>query len=692
MRNLFNILRRLWRKNSAISPPSLSTTLAAELQGVNTTVADWLALLGHDRRLYVDIPEENSLILRQRFPELVAGTLHSADRILAHEFQMLGSDVFVPHDLERQTCPEDYCPIDWYLDPVSNLRFPTGIPHKEWDLYAMRPGNADVKLPWELARCQHFITLGQAYRFSHDYKYALEIVNEIEDFMEVNPVGSGVNWTCTMDVAIRAANWAFGLALVRDAADVSVARWLSAYEALFDHGVFIFANFENHYEVTSNHYLSNIVGLYLVSALFHDLPVARQWQDFCHKSLEKEITVQILEDGADFESSVPYHRLVLELFLGAARQATLLGEPFSAQYYAVLRKMTSFVSDSLRPDGLLPVVGDADDGRLHIFTDYGNWNPQSGKHILAPAAFLLQDSSLLRHVGEEGLWEAAWWGFDVGDVTVKYEDLPPVGKLYPQAGLAFYRDQRAYLAISNGIVGTEGFGNHKHNDQLSFEFHLHGIPLVVDPGSYVYTSDFEARNLFRSTRYHNTLCVAGEEQNEMRDEWIFRLFETAKAQHLYFRETDQFVEYGGMHVGYQRLAKGVEHRRGFRYLKQEELLVIVDSLHGKSDSFLQWHFHMATGVDIILEDPGLCGLKNNNESFFLKYPAALSAEVNDVYVSPSYGVRVPSKAIDLSVHSSGTKNEVFLFVLGQVGNVGRFCDSQDLLHIQNDILDQLNKI
>ena len=46
-----------------------------------------------------------------------------------------------------------------------------------------------------------------------------------------------------------------------------------------------------------------------------------------------------------------------------------------------------------------------------------------------------------------------------------------------------------YLLVTNGIVGTKGFGNHKHNDQLSFEFHPDGSPLIVDPGSYVYTSD-----------------------------------------------------------------------------------------------------------------------------------------------------------------------------------------------------------
>ena len=97
-------------------------------------------------------------------------------------------------------------------------------------------------------------------------------------------------------------------------------------------------------------------------------------------------------------------------------------------------------------------------------------------------------------------------------------------RLFPMAGLAAMRaGTTGYLLVTNGIVGTNGFGNHKHNDQLSFEYHFDGVPLVVDPGSYVYTSDPDARNLFRGTAYHNTVQIDSVEQNELKPEWLFRL-------------------------------------------------------------------------------------------------------------------------------------------------------------------------
>ena len=55
--------------------------------------------------------------------------------------------------------------------------------------------------------------------------------------------------------------------------------------------------------------------------MFADLAQGVEWTAFARAALEHEMDVQVLPDGADYESSVPYHRLVAELFLGAARSA-----------------------------------------------------------------------------------------------------------------------------------------------------------------------------------------------------------------------------------------------------------------------------------------------------------------------------------------------------------------------------------
>jgi hypothetical protein len=602
------------------------------------------------------------------FSARVAPLLDAAEGMLRHEFDLLGSGVFVSVDPERPIWESGYRPIDWNLDPVRNLRFPSGFPFKSWNLYEKRPENADVKYPWEIARCQHWTTLMQAWLVTRDDRFAQEIANQLTDFMDANPIGIGINYTCTMDVGIRALNWAIALNGLRECDALADDWWCQAYQALQDHCRFIYDNLENHYEVTSNHLLSNVVGLHFACQPFRGTQEGNTWHDFCRASLETEIGVQVLDDGADFESSIPYHRLVTELFLGSACLAKYLGEPLSHNYHRVLEKMVDYLVGILRPDGKLPQVGDADDGRLHIMTRLPGWDPQAGQHILGPAGVLLNRPDLIPSGGPDMMWEVLWWGLSTADLHGNDDEatLPPVCRLFPDAGHAIWRSGCDYLLLTNSIVGTNGFGNHKHNDQLSFEAHLDGVPLVVDPGSYVYTSDFDLRNKFRGTRSHSTLQVDSEEQNEMRPEWIFRMFDTGAPEHLYFEETEKGVGYGGRHVGYERLVDKVSCRRHFWFDKAARVLLIKDRVEGQGSHNLLWHFHMAPEVRFFASNGSVVWVadqKGEGRLFGLASLDAIPSSIQDAWYSPSYGKRVPTFAVEFNEFSDLENVQERRFVL-----------------------------
>jgi hypothetical protein len=654
----------------AASPSSPSAPALAppehwpdQLALANLTRESWLEGRRSAGRLYADLSDDDLTSLAARCSAQAEQTRASADRVLRHEFDLLGSGWRAVVDPTRPPRGNGYRPIDWAVDPIAGLRFPTGFTYSDWNPQ-MRPGLADIKWPWEIGRCQHWITLGQAYRLTSDERYAAEIVDQHADFMETNPVGIGVQYVCTMDIAIRAFNWAIAFELIRKSAAFDAKVMARAYESLFDVGVFIERNLENKYEVTSNHFLSNVVGLYGLGVVFADLPVGRRWLRECREWLEGEMVVQILPDGADYESSVPYHRLVLELFLSGARLAEREGTPLSDGYRASLERMSAFMADVLRPDGLLPQVGDADDGRLHVFTEYGVWKPQDARHILAPAAMMFDRPGWLAASGDGGLWEAGWWGYDVTATRSAPAAREPVARLFEHAGIAVVKDGGSYLIVTNGRVGTNGFGNHKHNDLLSFEFHADGVPLVVDPGSYVYTSNPEARNLFRGTGYHNTIQIDGTEQNEIRPDYLFRLFETSTVEHLSFEDTADHVEYRGRHTGYTRLSAPVVHERTLRLLKNRGTLLIADRLRGSGAHTLRWHFHVAPGVEAERLETGDLALSTVNGRWLVRVDPALAVEVADAWYSPSYGVRVPCRALDMSVSIDVSTEPAFVFAIG----------------------------
>jgi uncharacterized heparinase superfamily protein len=650
---MFERLTGRWRRTAADRSPELPApaplpSLRSDTDAIGVSPTDWCRRRRERSTLYSSVPSETIARLRERHGGRVDATIAGAERVLQHEFDLLGSGPYVPRDPDRSAA-DGYAPIDWYVDPVRRLRFPRGVPYKQWNLLEMRPQNADVKYPWELARCQHWPVLGQAYRFTHDDRFAIEIARELDDFVESNPTGIGINWTCTMDVGLRAANWAIAFELVHASTSLDEAFWARAYSALFDHSVFIRNNLENTYEVTSNHYLSNLLGLLFVGAAFDDLPQGVDWAAFARAAIEQEMQVQVLDDGADYESSIPYHRLVTELFLGAARLAELGGHPLSSSYRARLRDMVAYLAAVTRPDGLMPQVGDADDGRLHMFEGYAATTPQDPRHLFGPAGAMFGEPAWVALGGEAGRWEAAWWG-----LATDSEDgaAHPVSRatLFPKAGIAVARnDAGDYLLITNGIVGTNGFGNHKHNDLLAFEYHRRGAPLLVDPGSHVYTSDPDSRNRFRGTAYHNTVMIDGVEQNELRPDWLFRLFETSHAETTSFHERGNCVEYVGRHHGYERLPQPITHERTFRFDKPSGKLSLVDRFIGRGRHRLQWHFHLAPGVEARRLDAQLLLLSGPQGGSTFSVPGGLTIDISAAAYSPAYGVKLPCSAIDLSI-------------------------------------------
>jgi uncharacterized heparinase superfamily protein len=308
--------------------------------------------------------------------------------------------------------------------------------------------------------------------------------------------------------------------------------------------------------------------------------------------------------------------------------------------------MVAYLTAVMRPDGLMPQIGDADDGRLHVLGGYGVRTPQDPRHLLGPAGVMFDEPSWRTRAGSQGAWESEWWGLEWPVAAAAA--VPRSSTLYPDAGVAALRAGDHYVVVTNGIVGTKGFGNHKHNDQLSFEYHHGGVPLVVDPGSFVYTSDFDARNMFRSTSAHSTVQIDGEEQNETKPEWIFRLFESARPDHVRFVDSAAVVEYTGRHHGWERFAAPVTHERTFVLSKDSGALNIVDCLTGTGQHDVCWRFQLAPGVEASAWSASTIRLEARQRRWTLQIPEGVRVSIAQSRYSPSYGVVAPSVTVQLS--------------------------------------------
>jgi hypothetical protein len=420
--------------------------------------------------------------------------IKEADRICRHEFDLLGAGLLYLGN-----------PIDWHIDPVSGYRWPKKL-FSEVRKARTNPNGVDVKLPWDLSRMQHLVTLGKAYRLTNDERYANEIVQQITHWLDDNPCPYGINWTCAMDAAIRIMNIAWAYLLVKSARAVTHEFTRRLAISVFQHGQYILFNLEfgvrDDGSVTNgNHYLTDVVGLLLLGLLCPEFKAAAQWKAVGINALIEEMDREVHPDGVNFESSISYHRLVLELFTAGALLCRRNNVALPEKFWSRLERMFEFVLHVMRPDGKVPMVGDADDGRLFILCDYGDWDRRDFRYLLSVGAVLFNRPDMKGYSG--GLSEDAFWLLGTSGVNAfaaLKEDVADVGsKAFPDAGFYVMGQGDRYFLACCGEVGTDRLGNHKHNDLLSFELFAGDKAFIVDPGTYVYTRDANWRNVFRST-------------------------------------------------------------------------------------------------------------------------------------------------------------------------------------------------
>ncbi len=523
-----------------------------------------------------------------------AKLLERAQGILAHRFDLLGSGIT---DLGPR--------IDWQRDFKVGRRWPDGHISR---LPVVLGDGSDIKVPWELSRCQHLPLLSAAYRVSGEERFLAELGAQLSSFIATNPVEFGTSWSCTMDVAIRAANWVAALCMAMPAA--SHATWLEpALAGLLLHCRFIRTHLEWG-EVRGNHYLSDVVGMLIACAPFCGSDEGRAWAAWATAELEREMFHQVRRDGCDHEASIPYHRLVTELFLCGTQAADVLcPKTLSHGYRERLARMLDFVSDYTRPDGLAPQIGDADDGRFLPLGTYGA-DPCDHRHLYA-------QSRLPRR---RGTGHAA----------------------YPHGGWYVMRHQGLWGIVRCGDVGLGGIGAHAHNDQLSFELAVDGQPLIVDPGSYLYTADAQARNAFRSTAAHSTLSIGAAEQSRLRSDYLFALPEEACARALHFVTDGPRAVFAGENRGFRSLARPARHRRELHFDGALRILQITDAAIGACGEKLLWSFPLAP-----------CEARKEGSRVLATFPGAeleiaadgATIEVNTGWIAPSYGVRVAAPVV-----------------------------------------------
>ena len=517
----------------------------------------------------------------------------------------------------------------------------------------IRHDGSDVKAPYELSRLQFLPILGKAHVLTGSDSYRRAAKDLLSHWIQSNPVPLGVNWTIAMEAALRAMSICFLLNLLSPFRCEEQAWLAMVTRSLAQHLLYIEANIEFSHILTSNHYLSDVVGLYCLSAFLDGKGMAARRRKY-RQRIETEMAKQVYDDGGDYEASTGYQVLVTQLFTTAlllmrAERAV----PVKPAFVGRLGMMYGFLNTVASRSGELPQVGDGDDGRTELLVNdlhqmiacpVAERNSLRVPHLLGLGRRLFGDGD-----GDED--DAAWYGL-TGAAQAPYSQPQtnpssacPI-KVLPKSGIGVLKHGSAdllFLAIPNGILGK---GSHTHNDKLSFVLRVDDEEVLCDSGTGCYTRDVATRNRFRSTAAHNTLLIDGTEQNRIAlgPLGLFILGNEAAVSQIQAGREARGCFLRASHSGYSSL--GVTHIRTIRTVDDERAFVIDDELEGDGVHDFELNFQLAPNrsAEVAPAEHGLlCRILGDQQmQLTITGPTTLQGSVQPSLVSTTYGVTVPA--------------------------------------------------
>jgi uncharacterized heparinase superfamily protein len=470
---------------------------------------------------------------------------------------------------------------DWHFDPVHDRRAPrafwAAVPYLD-------PACGDHKVIWELNRHQHWLALGRADWLTGEPQYRERCLAELASWMAANPPLVGINWASMLELAFRSLSWTWALHMFGANADADAEPWIVDLLLGLDAQLAHIESNLSYYFSPNTHLIGEALALYVAGAALPELAASRRRQDVGRRILVAELSKQVARDGGHCERSTHYHRYTLDFYLLALAIARIARDPIAAVFDSAVRRLASAARALADDSGRLPHLGDDDGGML---LPIAGRQPDDIGDSLTIAGLLVGQADLrIEPAPEEAFWFLAHPSL-AGRLAAGPPASPPAAltsTCLPETGYYVSRSAGAHLVIDGGPHGYKN-GGHAHADALSLTLSVHGLPLLIDPGTGSYTGNATLRDRFRSTASHNTVVVDDRWQSV--PSGPFHWTTAAAATVHRWRTAGVFDYFDGSHHGYAP----VEHRRRVLAL-HGDAVVVADLVSGPDSHAVDVNWHL----------------------------------------------------------------------------------------------------
>ena len=511
------------------------------------------------------------------------------------------------------------------IDLSNDFRWNKGM-NGEWDKdissYDIEFKNTDnigdIRYTWEINRHQFMPYLATLYIKTNEKKYIYRLEKYFDDWIEENKFLKGVNWTSSMEIALRAYQWLIVLYILKDSDIILLKNKLC--RAIIVSIEYVMNNLSL-YSSANNHLIIEAAISSIIGYCFKDI-YKQDWFDKGYEILREELKNQFHNDGVNKEQALHYQAFVTDMILQYNVILKKIGyEPIEEE---TIKKSVEFIK-TLQANKIYMDLGDSDDAKILSFcpSKYNYYD-----YILTFASNYYKK----RYTDNYNTYP---------EISLFYSDKVELD-LFKEKEFSLYEDGGYFVINHNGNnllfdFGELGFGSlaaHGHADALMVLFNKDYNEFFIDSGTYIYNIEKEKRDYYRSTQAHNTLCYNKMNQSEIKGPFLWGKKSNSKLVRCEENKESYIIE--AINDGYSPNL----HKRKIEYKKEYGSIIIYDSFNKEAEI----NYILDNNVKIEKVSENILKL-TNNISIYVYLDG--NFEIKNINISKRFLEEVVSKKISI---------------------------------------------
>lgn len=534
--------------------------------------------------------------------KMIKENIENSDEILNTADLLLDNNFIFTRtwDMEPSHHPYKNDPIDWLENP-----------------------NNDDEWTFMLNRFNYIEYLIMATIITDDVKYMEHAKFLIMNWIEQHPEIIFDNSTRTLDTGMRINAWIDATVYFYKYDLVSDEEFIAVENSIIAQIHYMKENYIPKYTL-SNWGSIQTASIIKILPLLSDFEEKSKIYYWAIEEFEKQMKLQVYDDGLHWEQSTMYHAEVLHYSLKIVEDNNYI---MPNEIKEILYKMAEALLYQMTPTRSFEAFGDSDISNLISLLNLCAIKFNEDKFKVENDPITNMDNlyeltseqiNFYNNLSSNLPKQYNFDGYDSGMFTTRSD----------------WTKNSNFTLFTNGTMGS----GHAHADNNHVSIYYNGKPIVVDSGRYTYREDAEERLYLKTSQAHSGIVIDGIAASIPNGSWTFETYLKPLGNRVKHKES--FHYYEGTTLSTLTPHFYTHTRKVFVY--DQGIWFVVDDVRSQGNHSMQTYFNIEPNVH----------MESKNNELILNNLKFISLDekmkINKSIYSPKYNQLSENKQIELN--------------------------------------------